>query len=82
MSGSEDMIEILVGERDRALREVMALERELDEARAEVERLRRGIEAYRRLVSVHRVEAHGVNTHQTITNNNHASAVWQWEAEQ
>lgn len=34
-------------------------ERELDEARAEVERLRRGIEAYRRLVAVHRVEAHG-----------------------
>lgn len=62
--------------------EVFLLKIERDQARDEVERLRRGIEAYRRLVSVHRVESHGVTTHQTITNNNHASAVWQWESEQ
>lgn len=38
MSGSEDMIEILVAERDRALREVMSLTRQRDVARADLER--------------------------------------------
>lgn len=60
-------------------KDLHAVERERDEALAEVERLRRGIEAYRNLVQVHRIESHGIAMHQVFTNNNHASAVWSWE---
>lgn len=48
----------------------------------ELERLRKGIELYRRLIRVHCVATPSLHHYQTVTDNNAAPEVWAWEKEE
>ena len=50
-----------------------------EEEGSEVEFLRQGVAAYQRLIQVYCVGVKDARSYQTVTNNNHAADVFQWE---